>query len=63
MENLVCSWSQTFPECGETQSISSKYSTACTIQETFQPFQFQPNDIQQVNFTLQNDGYTITSKT
>ncbi len=54
-------WSKIFPECGEHSQSPVNIQTACTIQDKFQPFDFKPNDIQHVNFTLQNDGYTITA--
>lgn len=55
-------WSYTYPHCaGESQSPVN-IKTACTIQENFQKFNFMPNYNQSFNFTLKNDGHTITAK-
>jgi carbonic anhydrase len=54
-------WGKYFPDCnGDTQSpINIK--TECTVQKPFESFSLSPNFYDKMNFTLRNDGHTITS--
>ena len=54
-------WRDIFPACGGTSQSPINIKTACTAYQSFEPFQFSPayNTIQ--NFTLINNGHTITA--
>jgi carbonic anhydrase len=53
-------WSKYYPDCGKHSQSPVNIQTACTIHQDFQPFQFTSIYNDTLNFTLKNDGHTIT---
>jgi carbonic anhydrase len=55
-------WSKYFPSCSGHDQSPVNIQTACTIHQEFEPFHFPSIYKEEINFTLQNDGHTITAK-
>jgi carbonic anhydrase len=55
-------WSKIFEECGGHSQSPVNIQTACTIHQKFEPFHFGSKYNDKLNFTLQNDGHTVTAK-
>ncbi|CAF3441502.1 unnamed protein product [Rotaria socialis] len=54
-------WSETYPMCAGTSQSPIIIKTACTTYRTFAPFRFSSDYNLTYNFTLLNNGHTITS--
>ncbi len=54
-------WGKYFPECNGNNQSPINIKTACTTKENFEPFNFSSNFYEEINFTLRNDGHTITA--
>jgi carbonic anhydrase len=54
-------WGKYFPDCNGNNQSPINIKTGCTTEEHFEPFSFSSNFYDQLNFTLRNDGHTITA--
>jgi len=53
-------WSDDYPLCSGRSQSPINIRTACTIYQPFKPFQFSSGYDQLQNFTLINNGHTIS---
>jgi len=56
-------WKDINPNCGGKRQSPINIQTACTIYETFEPFNFTYVHEESLNFTLKNNGHTIIGET
>jgi len=55
-------WKDYFPTCGSNAQSPINIKTACTVYQSFAPFQFSSAYDLIQNFTLTNNGHTITGQ-
>ena len=53
-------WSETYPSCAAHSQSPINVQTACTTYQSFTPFNFSPDYYIYHNFTLLNNGHSIT---
>lgn len=59
-ENGPDVWSEKFPICAGQFQSPINILTACTVYKNFTPFEFQSGFTERHNFTLLNNGHTIS---